>query len=246
KLDADTTPASGSNVKTNGCQGCHLKVGHHSRNSGLEGGVAGEAGDAFRFLSGHDNSIVGFVPNGLGLWEDPDWEIDYDPGPGTLHNIYKAQGGNPEKHPEISIGRWCAGCHSDFHAYGELDELTGTNNMGDRNAQSIAIIDPGNRPWLRHPTNVRFPTDGEFDWVNVESVAYNTDIPVARGQMDRANIRGNDQVMCLSCHKAHASNYPNSLRWDYDAVIAHDPLLANAGETTVGGCFFCHRTKDDV
>ncbi|MEN8135319.1 MAG: hypothetical protein ABFS18_07250, partial [Thermodesulfobacteriota bacterium] len=25
KLDADTTPASGSNVKTNGCQGCHLK-----------------------------------------------------------------------------------------------------------------------------------------------------------------------------------------------------------------------------
>ncbi|MCK4838344.1 MAG: hypothetical protein KAS94_06040, partial [Desulfobulbaceae bacterium] len=233
--DADTEPAKGSNVKTNGCQGCHLKTGHHARNTGAEGGVVPDGpGDAYRFLSGHDDAIVGYVDNGQGAYEDPDWELTT--AVNTDFNLYKAQLANPEKHPYISIGRWCAGCHADFHAYGEVEELTGLSNGGDRDQT------PGNSPWLRHPTNVKLPTSGaDYTWADGVSTNYDPNYPVARGVMNRAPYIGSDQVMCLSCHKAHASQYPNSLRWAYNGTdsVAH----ASAGSTT--GCFFCHRTKDD-
>ncbi|MGA1795635.1 MAG: cytochrome c3 family protein [bacterium] len=40
-----------------------------------------------------------------------------------------------------------------------------------------------------------------------------------------------DMVMCLSCHRAHGSPYPDMLRWDYDALVAGK------------GCYTCHTAK---
>jgi predicted CXXCH cytochrome family protein len=241
KTDATTTPASGSGVKTNGCRGCHLKVGHHARASG-EGGDTDGPGDAYRFLSGHDDTIVGIVPNGAtdllpAAYEDPDWEVTKG---GNDHNIYQGQTNNPEKRPYISIGRWCAGCHADFHAYGLIEELSGLSGGGDRTDDN-----PGVNPWLRHPTNVDLPSSAilgvdDYDW-NDGSEPYNWNIPLARtGAMNRAPIKSSDQVMCLSCHRAHASEWPDALRWDPTTMDAH-----TGGPNRVDGCFFCHRTKDD-
>ncbi|MBU0682021.1 MAG: hypothetical protein KKD73_11440, partial [Proteobacteria bacterium] len=44
----------------------------------------------------------------------------------------------------------------------------------------------------------------------------------------------------LSCHVAHASAYPDMLRWDYNNMIAetNDPQQKDTG------CFICHTTKD--
>ncbi|TSA13704.1 MAG: hypothetical protein D4R73_00455 [Deltaproteobacteria bacterium] len=49
---------------------------------------------------------------------------------------------------------------------------------------------------------------------------------------------GIDIVTCLSCHRAHASAYPDILRWDYSTMIANGGSLST-------GCFVCHTTKDD-
>ncbi len=238
--DANTTPASGSGVRTNGCQGCHLKVGHHAKNTGTEGGTIPDGpGDAYRFLSGHDDGLVGYVRNGQGAWEDDDWELTTT---ATSSNLYLAQANNPEKHPYISIGRWCAGCHADFHAYGAVEELTGLSNGGDR-----VINNPGINPWLRHPTNVplnsaAMPGVDDWDWVDGLTVSYDPNYPVARVNMGRPMppYDASDQVMCLTCHKAHASEFPNSLRWAYNASDS----TAHTGGNRTTGCFFCHRTKD--
>jgi predicted CXXCH cytochrome family protein len=64
---------------------------------------------------------------------------------------------------------------------------------------------------------------------------------LARNSTNRtANIGTGDQVMCLSCHKAHGSKWPNALRFDYTGMDAH----LGTG-TRTDGCFFCHRLKDD-
>jgi hypothetical protein len=42
--------------------------------------------------------------------------------------------------------------------------------------------------------------------------------------------------MCLSCHRAHASQYSDILRWDYNNIFAR----SGAPET---GCLTCHTKK---
>jgi len=45
----------------------------------------------------------------------------------------------------------------------------------------------------------------------------------------------NSNVMCLSCHRAHASAFPNSGRWDFTATLLVDshPAVGDVGATTI-------------
>jgi predicted CXXCH cytochrome family protein len=89
-------------------------------------------------------------------------------------------------------------------------------------------------PWLRHPSDVTLPqTDeyGTYDPVN----NYSTEAPVA-WLNPGTPAAGEAIVMCLSCHKAHGSDQPDMLRWDYSAMIA--------GGGGSGGCFTCHTEKN--
>ena len=116
----------------------------------------------------------------------------------------------------------CMRCHSGFHS----------GNAGS--------------PWLLHPANVPIPDTGEYSYYTV----YNVDAPVARNvvpdspspvvtPLRTAQGTGYVFVTCLSCHKAHATDYPDILRWDYNNDIKAGN--GNSGE----GCFICHTTKDD-
>jgi predicted CXXCH cytochrome family protein len=86
---------------------------------------------------------------------------------------------------------------------------------------------------------VSLPATGEY----AAYTEYDLDAPVGRLTVPATSSSvvtpGSDAVMCLSCHVAHASNYPDMLRWDYDAMIA-----GNAGAAAGTGCFSCHTTKD--
>ncbi len=121
-----------------------------------------------------------------------------------------------------SISDAGCGCHGDFHA----------------------LKDPGgvgtSSPWLKHPVDVALPSGGEY----APYTTYNTDAPVSRpdlsGYAGPSSVvtPGTDQVMCVSCHRAHGSDQPDMLRWDYDTIIS-------GGGANNSGCFICHTTKDD-
>ncbi|MFC1513206.1 cytochrome c3 family protein [Thermodesulfobacteriota bacterium] len=64
-------------------------------------------------------------------------------------------------------------------------------------------------------------------------------MPVAWETPDNP-VRSKAVVMCLSCHRAHGSEYPDMLRWDYNTMIVNDEQGA-----TGTGCFVCHSSKDD-
>ena len=108
----------------------------------------------------------------------------------------------------------------------------------------------GHSPWLRHPTYIAIPNSGEYRLYNTQDNStigpFSNLAPVARDPNDIASMTGSsstvtpgkDQVMCLSCHRAHGSPYPDMMRWDYSQC--------NAGSANSNcGCFVCHTAKDD-
>ena len=143
--------------------------------------------------------------------EDPKWEYM-----ASMHNHNEYLGDTDKYSSAPTMTNYCTGCHGDFH-----------------NQQDTA----GN--WIRHPSDAVIPNSGEYSLYNV----YDPAVPVARPDLaaieETAMLGDGDMVMCLSCHRAHGSPYPDALRWDYDHMVAGD-----GGYASGTGCFKCHSDKD--
>lgn len=208
----------GSLTLSDGCQSCHGSVRHHGATL-APGQPATAASGWYRFLKAP--AFHGFADQkpGVSGIGDPDWEQNPT---SSSHNIYLAGNGasnNPDPRP---LSRFCAGCHSQFHAPGNVTNGGGSN------------------PWLRHPTNYAIPNSGEF--AAVIGADYDPLVPVAKPSLssyDPARVEAGDQVACVSCHRAHGSPYSDMLRWDYTEMRAHE-----GGAAAGSGCFFCHTRKD--
>ena len=217
-----TDEATHQNMK-NGCQGCHNSVNHHA-NDPKDTPVSADGG-WYRFLSApstHD-SLGGAGVHGI---EDANWEQNADK---DNHNIYYGGNGTDGESPQ-SIGKFCAGCHYNFHSPGFASTKWGVDNGG------------GDNPWLRHPTDAEIPNIGEFAaTINSD---YDPTVPVGKPNIGKGNFIANkveeyDKVICISCHRAHGSPYADLLRWDYSGM-----LIGTKGSSSGSGCFKCHSSKD--
>lgn len=212
-----------------GCHGTHDATGvtgaHHSNSTG-DLGTANTTGNSFRFLYG----IKGY--------EAVDYEYSAATANGS-HNVYwgEARSGNEATADAVSdtatMSYFCAECHGIFHSG------SGSND-GIADAGDVFFTSP----WIRHPVDVDMPTTGGTEYA---AYAYVTDVPVATenalsavGALD-TSLAGNRVVMCLSCHRAHASPWDAALRWDPSLVSSG---VAAAPDSLVG-CFACHSFKDD-
>jgi len=216
--EGSTTPGSWTAQLTCagifGCHGAHVALDDFSDISGAhhapDSAIDGETvGSSFRFLKG----ILGV--------EDPNWEYTtatYD------HNYYKGDirvDDNPVTVDKTTISFLCAQCHGRFHS-GNLFDGIDDDDFG--------------AAWLRHPIDIQLPTVGEYAAYDPVH-EYANDAPV--GYENPANpLRVDAVVTCLSCHRAHGSDQPDLLRWDYSLMDAHD------GDDDTG-CFRCHTTKDN-
>jgi predicted CXXCH cytochrome family protein len=210
----------------NGCIGCHVPA-HHAPDPTPPSVIVKEENGCYRFLN--DPCWVWGIPPhcsrpGMEGIEDPDWELTASP---TDHNEYRDTdkpaapfspgSGNPQ-----GISDFCAGCHRDYHSW--------DNANRNRSADGS---------WLRHPAgDTEIPNRGEY----AAYTTYNPQAPVSRPNLTTVSSTvtpGIDRVMCLSCHRAHGSPYPDMLRWNYDDMIAGD-------NTKSGGCFTCHTQKNQA
>jgi predicted CXXCH cytochrome family protein len=214
-----------------GCHGDHannndnwagVKGAHHSNDNGSATRSVSDSatGDSYRFLKGI---------NGL---ENAEWNWNETAG---SHNEYFGEDDDTNRDQsgtrsgvDTTISYLCAQCHGDFHT-------------------DINTADPGSSPWVRHPTDIVLPTGGEYDDYNTEGAGgglYSIEAPVARGVVPTASASDIDFdasvtgaiVMCLSCHRAHGSDQPDLLRWDYSDM--------DAGGSNTTGCFVCHTEKN--
>ncbi len=231
-----------SNLTCAGQKGCHGKrevwsgnanlramKGTHHQNVDGKVDVADNASNSYRFLWG----VKGFENNGTYKWQNKD---------STNHNEYfgttspplydgscntACHGNESIQSPNNTISGFCATCHGNFHT------LSGGGYGNDAGIGSST-----SSPFQRHPTDVILPNRGEY----ASYTTYSVGAPVARttvpSSVSNTVTPGQDVVMCLSCHVAHGSNYPDMLRWDYSTMVA-------GGGQNGAGCFTCHSSKDN-
>lgn len=150
--------------------------------------------------------------------EDANWQQSADVND---HNEYQ---GALTQGTINTISYLCGHCHGNFHA-------SGSSGIGTAS------------PWLRHPTDTDVIAKGG-EYTNYNNViggnAYSLGVPVgyvgAIPGAPRATVTSGDSpVICLSCHRAHASPYFKMMRWDYKSTTL---------STSLSGCNVCHTSKN--
>jgi hypothetical protein len=111
------------------------------------------------------------------------------------HNVYRT---NEIANENVGFGRWCAECHLNFHGSDKLDP-----NVGD------------GENWTRHPTAISLYSE----MIDIYGAEYDYFYPLETVNSDATtggtwSISEEEQITCLTCHKAHASEYSDALRWD--------------------------------
>ena len=226
---ASRTPPGGSELFDSfnpltcaGTKGCHgdtafaneiqsISRSHHADDTLPIDGLT--VPTSYRFLKG----IVGL--------EDSDWEFTVS---SADHNQYKGFARNTDTDPDsTSISSFCARCHGDFHS--------GGGNAG----VSDGIF--GNDPWIRHPVDYDMNgLGGEYAGYGGGGNSYNVVTPVGSDNMAAGvkntvlAVAGDAIIVCVSCHRAHGSPNPSSLRWDYQSWPAGGYY----------GCGDCHTAKN--
>jgi len=207
---------------TYGCHGYHdkendyeaIKGAHHGDDSCLKADTLNVSAQgqstatSYRFLYG----VKGI--------EDKDWE--YTATQSDHNQYYGVDGNTSQTEPTISF--LCAECHGNFHA----------------NIQNAGV-------WVRHPTDIILPNRGEYANYNGGSGSgnpYSVIAPVGAedltvGIRSTVNPGTTDAiVLCISCHRAHGSEYDDILRWDYTGKCE-----AGSGDASECGCKVCHTQK---
>lgn len=228
------TWSAGTQLRCAGSYGCHgypnvvdqfaaISGGHHGDDSVINGS---SIPTSYRFLMG----IVGNEWNTSGATGGR-WE--YKPT-STAHNQYKGADRTDDIYSQSStstISYLCAECHGFFHS---SDNASGIDEGG--------IDDGAWGNWVRHPTDYDMGNTVAGSEYRSYGPTYNVDAPVAStvasSVVDTVTFNNDTIVTCISCHRAHGSDYADLLRWQYN-------MDAGSG-TDNGGCFICHTTKDDA
>lgn len=124
------------------------------------------------------------------------------------HNLYNAGAAT-----NATISELCGKCHGDFHG------IANTKSGDD---------------WIRHPTDNLITTTWEIQTIaNYTATDWKFN-PAGTVNMV-APATGNLYVTCLSCHRAHGTEYNDVLRFDY--------TVQSAGGAGTTGCLGCHNTQ---
>ncbi len=122
---------------------------------------------------------------------------------------------------------WCANCHGNFYSQSAAGGM--------------------------HPTDVTPPLEynsyvATGNFTGSVDTAYDPLVPIERGGVAASSelpdpdptaadaaaddgVTGTSNVMCLSCHRAHASPFENALRWDYSSSEFIAETWTTAGGT---------------
>ena len=208
-----TAPGGGFPSSALGCQSCHNP--HGQVDGGTAAGqlpvsvsgsygdvpVAGTIAGAYRLLGGG--------ADGSGLAAQP---IAATAGFGETDVSHPAYG--------EGMGEWCASCHGDYindshkHPSGNGEFLNG------QSAVYNSYVATGD---FTGTSADSFTALVQFERQETDKTVLAADVSSTEGP------DGTDNVMCLSCHRAHASAFNNITRWDMEHELLADgwPTAAN-------------------
>jgi predicted CXXCH cytochrome family protein len=225
----NATAPGGTYVSANmGCQSCHDPHGRLRRKSDgtyatsatlgqaadpiIASGsydnsvapAAGQAVGAYRLLRGlNDTSVAGATFAGVAIAITP---ATYNQSEAT-NQVRTAYGGSGTN----TWGNWCATCHGNMHSSGNYVHPVDQNlNSAVANIYN-AYVKSGD---LTGSSTTSFTSLVPFventgDIATLQSHAKNNNSYLA-------GPGTSDKVSCLSCHRAHASGFPEALRWNME------------------------------
>jgi len=154
-----------------------------------------------------------------------------NPAPTARQNSLRPFGETDTSHVDYgaNMSEWCANCHTDIL------------NREHRNSDSNFGHPVGNGERLEDYVNTynRYVRTGDMS--GSSATAYLALVPFERGltdvsQLDPTGTQGpdnNSNIMCLTCHRAHASAFKFAGRWDFTAelVVNSHPAPTDSGVT---------------
>lgn len=171
--------------------------------------------DAFRLLYGANRLVKG--NNGT------TFTFTYDAPEAVGISLFGAPESNANHTAYVSgMSAWCANCHGDFHANdANLIHPSGTTlggtiagNYNAYNGTTDCVTNPG--------------TAGGPCGTGTQATAYLAQVPFEDAGMTTTATTGptaTSRVMCLTCHRAHATSSPNAGRWDFNVTLLDEDGL---------------------
>ncbi|MGV1101034.1 cytochrome C [Thiovibrio sp. JS02] len=187
--------------------------------------TAGQAVGAYRILAGAgytSSASVGVTYTGVPVAIAPSTYNRTESATQTrVAYGVKASGGAQQ------WGQWCSTCHPNMHNAGNyvhpVDQPLGSTIAG---------------LYGQYVKSGDMTGDAATSYLTLAPFAQNTgDVAVLKGvaKIDDTALAGptsSDQVMCLSCHRAHASGFKSMLRWNNETdFIVYDGAYPDATNT---------------
>jgi len=157
-------------------------------------------------------------------------------------NVYqgsdsKLSGTMTDPGEDHSINSFCGECHGNAGDNSEkgFHSLQGLKGKGSTSTTEM------DSPWKRHPTDMVMKQDDQYGgYPGIAGKDYSLEVPVGFPSITRNGGTNELQksqrvVLCVSCHRAHGSQYNDALRWDYTEI--------KTTSTDGSGCFRCHTNK---
>jgi hypothetical protein len=225
------------NLGCNSCHDAHGRVGGGTANGGAPISVSGSYGAAdpvdgsihgnYRLLAD-----AGFVaPGGVAFTAAA-------PVATADNGAYGGFYGQSVDYGQ-GMSEFCANCHNTYmgdpnkHAAGNNIKATLNGYAGNYN---------------------QYIKTGDFN--GVQATANDGMVPFERGESDGALLdpastigpEADDYVMCLTCHRAHASANPNAGRWDFEHELLADAAALGSGDLdpTTQGIIYANGAIVDV
>jgi hypothetical protein len=235
-VDADNpTAPGGSGFPSNqlACNSCHDPHGQYRRRVdgtiGKNGGAIWASGSypggepktfstgeplavgVYRLLAG-----AGYVKDGITFPGVPAAKVPSSYNAAETNNQTRVAYGVATTGGHVQWGTWCATCHPNMHSAPSryvhpVDESLGSTIAGLYNSY-VKSGDMTGDNTKSYSSLVPFVT-GSSDYTALATLAVR---PTAQGTVHAGNAgpASNDQVSCLSCHRAHASGFSHALRFD--------------------------------
>jgi hypothetical protein len=230
---------SGGTVATTGAP--IIASGSYATNTSTPGyaepPAAGTALGVYRLLAG-----AGYTQGGATFLGVPAAKVPSTYNRTEATTQTRAAYGNATTGGHVAWGTWCATCHGDMHSSGNYvhptDETLGSTIAGIY-GQYVKSGDMGGSSATSYLSLVPF-IENTADYATLASHAKNDD----------SYLNGpatSDRVSCLSCHRAHATGFPEMLRFAYEGeFMVYNSLYPGTDSTPTVPQFARGRTAAET
>lgn len=126
------------------------------------------------------------------------------------------------------MSEWCRNCHDDYNGGGANNRHPAPQSLNGLGSNYNSYVKTG-------------------DFTGGVGTAYDELVPIETGTADQSTLdpdsttgyQPGGQVMCLTCHRAHASAHNNSARWDFEVELLEESnALLNTGLPATAAIYY--------